>query len=69
MNLELGTSDKMNKLCTDEMRKTKKAIIRIIMQEKIRRIHIKELWSLKYREMKYWREHNWILQREFFYEL
>ena len=35
MNLELGTSDKMNKLCTDEMRKTKKAIIRIIMKEKI----------------------------------
>ena len=66
MNLELGTSEIMNninKLYKNERGKTRNAIIRIIMKDKITQAH-KELRKLKYNETKYWRENKPILQRE-----
>ena len=66
MNLELGTNEIMNninKLYKNERGKTRNAIIRIIMKDKITQAH-KELRKLKYNETKCWRENKPILQRE-----
>ena len=66
MNLELGTNEIMNninKQYKKQIEKTKNAIIRIIMTDKIKQAH-KELRKLKYNETKCWRENKPILQRE-----